>query len=241
MNNITEECIELIDKLVELAFPFKPMLNANQEPIEQRVGQNPYGSKKHSVHNKKVVDSIILALTTPNIYKAAGLTEATPLEGLSTEEKIKKILSSRFVDIKVRKDGEEYIFEADFIKEYLNQFRTPLTDEEQYWKDYGEHLKNKLTDEELEKEAESKYPYLPKHYGIGNKEVDGYRKAHIAARKMGSSGWVSVEDRLPDNEEPVLVYGKNGVAVDEYNLQYKAFFGASKVTHWQPLSSPPIK
>ena len=35
------------------------------------------------------------------------------------DDKIKLILSARFIDIKIRKDGQEYIFEADFIKNLI--------------------------------------------------------------------------------------------------------------------------
>ena len=43
------------------------------------------------------------------------------------KEQIELILSARFIDFKVRKDGKEYVFEGDFIKsiiyksEYYNQ------------------------------------------------------------------------------------------------------------------------
>ena len=35
------------------------------------------------------------------------------------DEKIQLILSARFIDIKIRKDGKEYEFEGDFIKDLI--------------------------------------------------------------------------------------------------------------------------
>lgn len=49
------------------------------------------------------------------------------------KEQIKLILSARFIDFKVRKDGKEYVFEGDFIKsiiyksEYFNQTYKEVT------------------------------------------------------------------------------------------------------------------
>lgn len=48
--------------------------------------------------------------------------QITPIELSSDEEiekKIKLILSARFVDFKIRKDGKEYVFEGDFIKSII--------------------------------------------------------------------------------------------------------------------------
>ena len=37
----------------------------------------------------------------------------------SIEDKIKLILSARFIDIKIRKDNVEYKFEGDFLKDII--------------------------------------------------------------------------------------------------------------------------
>lgn len=58
-----------------------------------------------------------------------------------------------------------------------------------------------------------------------------------------NNGWISVEDRLPDNGESVLVYTGalpriahyvGGVFFDAY-----AEFDGHIVTHWQTLPKPP--
>ena len=64
--------------------------------------------------------------------------------------------------------------------------------------------------------------------------------------------WISVKDRLPENKERILVYGKiifNGMAVtsakyykkdefiqDAFVSNNKTVFG---VTNWMPLPEPP--
>lgn len=50
------------------------------------------------------------------------INSLTPVELPSDDEiekKIKLILSARFVDFKIRKDGKEYVFEGDFIKSII--------------------------------------------------------------------------------------------------------------------------
>jgi hypothetical protein len=110
-----------------------------------------------------------------------------------------------------------------------------------------------LTDEELEKEAERLYPFRK---DVVDRSYDtlqvNRRAAHIKARKMGS-GWVSVEDRLPEEMGDYLVHKKNGLIIP---MSYHAPFDSGKrifqwwgfgkwvnqhsqITHWQPLPSPP--
>lgn len=62
--------------------------------------------------------------------------------------------------------------------------------------------------------------------------------------------WISVENRLPDNNDNVFVYSTHTenencrIEVGFYNDVYKEWNGFSvyfinKITHWQPLISPP--
>jgi hypothetical protein len=59
-----------------------------------------------------------------------------------------------------------------------------------------------------------------------------------------NSGWVSVEDRLPENEDYYAVRFENGVE-DEKPFRIRqeknilGFMTTEKVTHWQNLPSPP--
>jgi len=67
------------------------------------------------------------------------------------------------------------------------------------------------------------------------------------------SGWISVEERLPENEKPVLVY----VGYSDTNVGFisvltyfahaptphwqheSALFSGQKVLYWMPLPEPP--
>ena len=56
--------------------------------------------------------------------------------------------------------------------------------------------------------------------------------------------WISVKDRLPEDQEEVLVLtkSKNGVRnVDKGYLAIDHFIhrGRSEVTHWMPMPNPP--
>ena len=68
----------------------------------------------------------------------------------------------------------------------------------------------------------------------------------IAAWNRRASGWVSVEERLPEDYKPVIVPGGVGFVVDGV---WRTFLERThtgdcaviqwKVTHWQPLPAPP--
>ena len=77
--------------------------------------------------------------------------------------------------------------------------------------------------------------------------------AHIAALKIyatfldNQSEWISVEDGLPELNEDVLVYEKDGHC-SIYACCFTKILGfkshsslADCVTYWQPLPSPPNK
>jgi hypothetical protein len=106
---------------------------------------------------------------------------------MTAEDVLKQSLNNNrfFGSIEAFRNEPLWVSAIQAMEEYANKFRT------------------KLTDEELEAEAEREYPSCPDTRAF--LPVFGYhdmyqaeRAAHIKARKMGSSNWVSVEDRLPE-------------------------------------------
>ena len=58
---------------------------------------------------------------------------------------------------------------------------------------------------------------------------------------MSDSGWISVEDRLPESIKPVLA-SLNGptILICRYHPDNKEWISYNDfVTHWMPLPSPP--
>lgn len=76
--------------------------------------------------------------------------------------------------------------------------------------------------------------------------IDGDDFAEILRRvwQAAPDGWISVKDRLPEDDTPVLVYCPD--APLPYGIDYWSQFGLgfywshdSEPTHWQPLPEPP--
>ena len=64
----------------------------------------------------------------------------------------------------------------------------------------------------------------------------------LAIKNQVTSNWISVEDRLPDHPNKVLIYSKSGkYGVGKYIERMDCFIatGQTVVTHWMELPGPP--
>ena len=72
---------------------------------------------------------------------------------------------------------------------------------------------------------------------------DQYSKGYTNGYNAGYNAdkWISVEDRMPDEDCKCLVFTKDGITnIDYYYNRENAFgFRSWKVTHWMPLPEPP--
>ena len=63
--------------------------------------------------------------------------------------------------------------------------------------------------------------------------------------ELEGDGWVSVDDRLPEDGVLILYYFEiTGISVGKYDSETNTFYGklgflCGDVTHWQPLPKPP--
>lgn len=97
-------------------------------------------------------------------------------------------------------------------------------------------------------------------YGAYNKGVKYGRylalQEHLERKETAKPKWVSVEERLPADDENVLVYaiGNNedsvvamtgythnmyGYNIEGWRAPWQYFFYEYKITHWMPLPEPP--
>lgn len=56
------------------------------------------------------------------------------------------------------------------------------------------------------------------------------------------SKWISVEDRLPEEEQMVLIFRDTNDGIIEatmWDKQEEKYYKMNSITHWQPLPSPP--
>ena len=64
---------------------------------------------------------------------------------------------------------------------------------------------------------------------------------HLITHGVTVQEWVSVNDRLPNPFESVLVFrdGKISIDYNEGNGWFAYDFNGKRVTHWMPLPQPP--
>lgn len=57
---------------------------------------------------------------------------------------------------------------------------------------------------------------------------------------VGLGGWISVDDRLPNDKKSYLTFASNGTIQIRKQCKVKfAECGNYKITHWMPLPKPP--
>ena len=102
----------------------------------------------------------------------------------------------------------------------------------------------KGTRDDLIKKIVGEENFVPFDLAYGDAYIDELKRIRIVNKRIESE-WISVEERLPEDEE-VLVYfsyGKapiSGFDVDSYNHRAKRFVNyEDKVSHWMPLPLPP--
>ncbi len=62
------------------------------------------------------------------------------------------------------------------------------------------------------------------------------------------SGWIRVEDRLPENWQRVIIHGAGYTKIPQVKSGYRTGTywrtdsgGSISVTHWQPMPEPPVE
>lgn len=102
------------------------------------------------------------------------------------------------------------------------------------------------TKEEIQAMAQAKYPYC---LGVNDAIIDLERVAYIAGFTdcQNQSGWISVEERLPDHFRNVLAATGKGFIritwIDKGTMLFDVMELREEVndhyTHWQPLPPNP--
>jgi hypothetical protein len=157
-------------------------------------------------------------------------------------EEIKKWFFSTEL-IKTENNGD--LFRADNTMRLLNKIESLLKT----------ITPNKISMGEIEKKAEELHKKIIECFDIGtNGWYEGTKMSELIsdfAKDISASDageWISVGDRLPDEGQYVLLYGKGNRQITSmfqkgkflcYDLWHEGFEEAEEITHWKPLPNPP--
>ena len=102
-----------------------------------------------------------------------------------------------------------------------------------------------LTEEEIDKIAEKHLTQVGDHWCSvsaleENNIFDFVRDLEKASRTGAGGGWVSVDDRLPEENSLCLIVVKGvGIKIDLFHPKFGYWDNYVDITHWQPLPQPP--
>ena len=224
-------------------------MNLSKETLELIDKANGYALRaKGSEKCNAFVEGAISALTTPSIFKSAGLT-SVPKVGKSAEEieHFTKYGPFFIDDIKplLIKWSDKQIMVSK-LTELLNEKA----------REYASRFTSPLSDEDLVKESEDLYPLYRYEINSGqrliNEENKFKREAHIKDRKMGlGGGWVKVEDAPKENGH-YLIWDNGWYEALFHKGVWKTiekcipgvlsdFRATVNPTHWKQITPPQTK
>ena len=84
-------------------------------------------------------------------------------------------------------------------------------------------------------------PHFQNDVADWNDEHIGELADHLISKVVTVQEWVSVDDRLPNPFESVLVFrdGKISIDYNEENGWFAYDLNGKRVTHWMPMPHPP--
>lgn len=117
---------------------------------------------------------------------------------------------------------------------------------------FGVNKVHRKVDYLFKQDVYEAHDYNKKSHQNYAKEVNlrwlGWKQAKRHTLK--SNNWISVNDRLPENEQIILIYSNFWIEktrictsqfIDGRFLTYPSFQETVNVTHWQPLPNPPME
>lgn len=148
-------------------------------------------------------------------------------------------------------DGTEYGYsiresvDKKLIEDLKNLDKFDLTEHGKYYKPKGEFIES----QELETIIE---PFLSSSKQQENNDLkqamfsSASKVITKSLNQENNEGWISVEDRLPNEYEMVLIWAEKSPYISTYtknewllDLEVLAISEQNKITHWMPLPQPP--